>query len=111
MDDPTSASIAIFRVDTYYEGLGGSNIAFKKLGRIALNRKPRLLKRASQGKIVRHPRFSLLASENFLNFLIKKETKGEILGEGREKAASFPKESSLKRMNHHQGSDLQHRFT
>lgn len=87
---PPRLLAAIFRVDIYRErGLGGSNIAFKKLGRTALNHiishdcPP--LKRVyascvsrgstrSTGKIVRHPpppprRFShFFASEaKFLN--------------------------------------------
>lgn len=114
---PPRLLVTIFRVDIYYErGLGRSNIAFKKLGRTALNH-DRIInhdclntcrKDRSTGKILLDD-FHLcflgkrLVSLNFLIKLRKLITKG---------AESLPKRWS-KRMNHHQGPDsrLQHRFT
>lgn len=114
---PPRLLVAIFRVDIYYErGLGRSNIAFKKLGRTALNH-DRIInhdclntcrKDRSTDKILLDD-FHLcflrkrLVSLNFLIKLRKLITKG---------AESLPKRWS-KRMNHHQGPDsrLQHRFT
>lgn len=127
---PPRLLAAIFRVDIYRErGLDGSNIAFKKLGRTALNHDRIIshdcppLKRVYASCVCKDRRdrpaksFDILlllddfhsSSRVRLNFLITRRT--EILFSN-EEAATFPK-SSLKCMNHHQRFDsrLQHRFT